>query len=192
METEKTLLQVAARVHTCVNNFGNWSFPNGLLRCCLRQLYASPFQYDFRALKELCPMAVIYDYDVLVVTAGFLGLQRRQLMSKWLRCPSRTTRDFPDNWWLLKWFKNLQNSSFVEWIFTSYQKCFHEVDVTNFFLSVYSRFTHVRKWTVWKEYTSKFNFIGNNLLHETSRLFFKLFFIKINFYLACTYFFCAQ
>jgi hypothetical protein len=49
----ETRENVATGIHACVNNFGNWSFPNGLPGCCLRQLSTASFQYDCRGLKEL-------------------------------------------------------------------------------------------------------------------------------------------
>jgi hypothetical protein len=53
LKPERALLGVAAGIHAFVNNFGNWSSPNGLPGCCLRHLSTTSFQHDFRGLKEL-------------------------------------------------------------------------------------------------------------------------------------------
>jgi hypothetical protein len=53
LKPERALLLVAASIQPCVNNFGNWRFPNGRPGCCLPQLSTASFQCHFRDLKDI-------------------------------------------------------------------------------------------------------------------------------------------
>jgi hypothetical protein len=103
----------------------------------LRQLSTASFRYDFRGLKELLSSGCCLWLQCTGRHNNWIpksSATSNTALSKWLRCPSRTNRGLPGNRWLLKWFKNLQNSSFVKSHLMSYQKCLHWVDVTKFFL----------------------------------------------------------
>jgi hypothetical protein len=109
LKPEGALLGVTARIHAFINNFGNWSFPNGLPGCCLLQLSTYSFQYDFRGLKELFSgdsglwLQCTGRHNKWIPKSSATSSTE---LPKWLQCPSRITRGLPGNRWLLRWFKN--------------------------------------------------------------------------------------